>query len=118
MHNIEQIKIDLQIKDSNCLTCKHHTNENGFEECLLKKPKANLVSFPFKKDQDCWSPYFWNSNLVMHLNRCKSWNDAIYYEFERITGTHLSDDVDDNFLELSLMSKICYAWFCFRYHKN
>ena len=68
----EAIKQATGIETANCETC-HFLGDGGdgleynssFPICENPKRKGadNLITFPFKAEQKCWSPHFWCSKF-------------------------------------------------------
>jgi len=80
------LKTQLGVKTANCTNCKSCVIEDEYKECLLIPSKANLVSFPFTKEQECWAPTFWKTSLILSLGKVKWINNMIYFHYEQITG--------------------------------
>lgn len=80
------IKSQLGVRFANCVNCKYCSTENGYAECLKEKPKANLRSFPFIKEQDCWAPTFWKTSLIFYLSKFAWINNIVYHHYEVTVG--------------------------------
>jgi len=80
------LKNQLGVKIANCTNCKSCVIEEDYKGCLINPPKANLVSFPFVKEQECWAPTFWKTSLILSLSKFKWINNIVYYHYEVVTG--------------------------------
>ena len=91
----EAIKQATGIETANCETCHFLGGDgDGYEYngtwpvcCNLKRKGVdNLTSFPFKTEQKCWVPEFWQSKFCMMIKHgedeevlllCKQFREAI-----------------------------------------
>jgi hypothetical protein len=67
----EKLKQAVGVECANCLTCAHLGNEgDGYEYngtwsvCNKFDRYSYLKPFPFKTEQKCWEPEFWNSKFT------------------------------------------------------
>lgn len=66
----EGFKIAVGCEVANCKNCAYYTNGHDGEECHKEGQEhtADLLTFPFRREQDCWEPYFWSSILSEEVN--------------------------------------------------
>lgn len=88
----EELKAALGIESANCASCCHLSQESEGDYgqytyflCDDTPGKANLKSFPFKKEQACWQPDFWATKLAAEIKFGEQNEyDRLYRKFTKI----------------------------------
>lgn len=78
----EAMKATMGIACASCQTCCHLGSDGDWESghtfstCEHMPGRDNLRSFPFKKEQPCWEPNFWETKFADMVKGDDASNDA------------------------------------------
>lgn len=92
----EDIKLNTGIAVANCQSCAHLSYENDGGEpefstswavCRKFEKYQYLKPFPFKTEQKCWTPEFWQSKFTKLIDGSDESVMHAIGEFNKAIGT-------------------------------